>query len=74
MKTNWYKKAQEAKFQFQVGQELTYNYPKVAYKGTCVVQQVNEDGSIDVLDHSGRMMPHFNPYSFDPVKMFKEML
>jgi len=67
---SWYK---IATFQFQVGQELTYNYPKTPYRGTCVVQAVNEDGTLNVLDHSGRMMNNFKPY-FGSIPMFKEML
>ena len=68
---NWYKKAQA--FEFVEGQELTYNYPKAPYKGTCVVRKVNDDGTLDVLDYSGRIMSNFKPY-FGSDPMFKEML
>ena len=68
---NWYKKAQE--FKFQEGQTLTFNYPKAPYKGTCVVKKINPDGTLDILDHSGRIMTKFKPY-FGKDPMFKEML
>jgi len=70
---NWYKRASENKFKFEVGQELTYNYPRAPYRGTCIIKKVNDDGTIDVLDHSGRIMPNFKPY-FGSIPMFKEML
>lgn len=69
---NWYKKAQ-AKFEFQEGQTLTYNYPKVPYRGQCIIEKINSDGTIDVIDHSGRRMSKVNPY-FGSNPMFKEML
>ncbi|GAG99895.1 unnamed protein product [marine sediment metagenome] len=68
---NWYKKAQE--FKFEVGRTLTYNYPKAPYKGTCAIQKVNPDGTLDVLDYSGRVMRGLSPY-FGSDPMFKEML
>ena len=70
---NWYKKAQDFNFEFQEGQTLTYNYPKAPYRGTCVVQKINSDGTLDVLDHSGRTMLALNTY-FGSDPMFKEMI
>ena len=71
---NWYKLAQETqKFKFEEGQTLTYNYPKIPYRGTCVVTKVNPNGTIDVLDHSGRYMYGFKTY-FDKIPIFKEMI
>ena len=67
---NWYKKAQE--FKFEEGQTLNYNYPKAPYKGSCVVKKVNLDGTLDVIDHSGRYMRGLSPY-FGSDPMFKEM-
>ena len=70
---SWYKIAQDFSFEFQEGQVLNYNYPKAPYRGTCVVQKVNSDGSLDVLDHSGRTMLALSPY-FGSDPMFKEMI
>ena len=67
---SWYKIAQ---FEFAEEQILTYNYPKVPYKGTCVVKKIHPNGYLDVLDHSGRWMTNFNPY-FGSDPMFKEMM
>jgi len=54
---NWYKKAQVTDItQILVGDELLYNYPKAPYKGSAKVEKINPDGTIDVLDHSGRYM------------------
>jgi len=62
-----------AQFMPQQGQTLTYNYPKAPYKGTCIVEKVNENGTIDVIDHSGRRMTGLNLY-FGSDPMFKEMM
>jgi len=75
----WYKFSGKGKIYrraahvFQVGEELTFNYPKAPYRGTCKVMGVNEDGTLNVLDHSGRLMNNFKIY-FGSDPMFKEML
>lgn len=68
---NWYKKAQD--FQFQKGQTLHYNYPKVPYKNHCVIDKINSDGTLDVIDFSGRWM-HNLPTYHGKIPMFKEMV
>ena len=65
---NWYKKAQ---FDFQEGQKLTYT-KKSGYRGYCTVEHINEDGSLSVIDHSGRRMPKFKPVQMG-MNMFEEM-
>ena len=60
-------------FSFQEGQTLAFNYPKAPYSGTCTVLKVNPDGTLDVKDHSGRLMPRIPTY-WDRYPMFKEMI
>ena len=68
---NWYKKSQVSGI--RVGNKLTYNYPKAPYRGTCRVEKVNGDGTLDVLDMSGRIMSGI-PLEYDGYPMFKEKI
>ena len=61
----------ESEQKFQVGQELTYTRDS-GYKGTCIVKAINPDGTLDVIDHSGRLMSKFRPVQMG-MKMFEEM-
>jgi len=62
-----------AEFSFQEGQTLTFNYPKAPYSGNCRVLKVNSEGTLDVQDHSGRLMQNLPTY-WDKYPMFKEMI
>jgi len=68
---NWYKQAQENPQAFQEGQKLTYT-KKSGYRGNCTVETVNPDGSLNVIDHSGRRMTNFKPVQMG-MNMFEEM-
>lgn len=56
---------------FYVGQKLTYS-KKSGYRGTCVIENINDDGTLKVLDQSGRYMPNFKPVQMG-MNMFEEM-
>ena len=72
---NWYKKANEVggnnPYGFEVGQKLTYTADS-GYRGYCIVKIINEDGTLDVIDHTRRMMPKFKPVQMG-MNMFEEM-
>ena len=68
---NWYKKSKTI-HEIQKGDRLNYNYPKAPYKGYCIVDNVNADGTIDVIDHTGRIMRKM-PLKWDNFSMFKEI-
>jgi len=57
---------------FTVGQKLTYTKAS-GYKGWCTVQEVNNDGTLLILDHSGRYMGRSGGNGFKPVQMGKNM-
>ena len=68
---SWYKTSQNNPYNFEVGQKLTYT-KKSGYRGWCTIEAINEDGSLSVIDHSGRRMPNFKPVQIG-MKMFEEM-
>ena len=56
---------------FQIGQKLNYT-PKSGYRGNCTVEKINEDGTLDIIDYSGRRMSKFRPIQMG-INMFEEM-
>ena len=60
-----------ANHNFTKGQKLYFS-PKSGYKKYCIVEKINEDGTIDVIDHSGRRMSKFKPVQMG-INMFKEL-
>jgi len=56
---------------FYEGQQLTYT-KKSGYRGSCTVEKINEDGTLSIIDHSGRRMPKFQPIQMG-MNMFEEM-
>ena len=60
-----------AEFSFQPGQKLTYT-KKSGYRGYCTVEAVNPDGTLNIIDHSGRRMSNFKPVQVG-MNMFEEM-
>ena len=57
---------------FSVGQKLTYTKDS-GYRGWCTVQEVNSDGTLLILDHSGRQMGQSGSNGFKPIQMGKKM-
>lgn len=66
---NWYKVALNN--QFKEKQKLTFT-PKSGYKGWCMIEKINEDGTLNVIDHSGRRMSKFKPVQMG-INMFEEI-
>lgn len=73
---NQEKRQDSNQYGFEVGQKLTYT-KKSGYRGGCTVEEVNSDGTLLVLDNSGRRMGKSGGDGFKPVQMginmFEEM-
>lgn len=63
--------SQQSGSPFYAGQKLTFT-KKSGYRGWCTVEKVNEDGSLSIIDHSGRRMSKFKPVQMG-MNMFEEM-
>jgi len=68
---NWYKRAKTIQ-DLQIGDKLNYNYPKAPYRGYCTVEKINQDGTIDVMDYTGRIMKKVS-LMWNNNPMFKEI-